>query len=66
VAPLTRLLGFAQPYVARGATALFPKGQDADAEIAEARKAWRFEVDVLPSLSDPRGRILRIERLARA
>ncbi|HWA61563.1 MAG TPA: 16S rRNA (guanine(527)-N(7))-methyltransferase RsmG [Caulobacteraceae bacterium] len=66
VAPLTRLLGFAQPYIARGATGLFLKGQDADAEIAEARQMWRFEVDVLPSLSDPRGRILRIERLARA
>jgi 16S rRNA (guanine527-N7)-methyltransferase len=66
VAPLTRLLGYAQPYLARGAVGLFLKGQDAEAEIAEARRTWRFAVDVLPSLSDPRGRILRIERLARA
>lgn len=66
VAPLTRLLGFAQPYMARGARALFLKGQDAEAEIAEARAAWRFDVDILPSQSDPRGRILSIERLSRA
>jgi 16S rRNA (guanine527-N7)-methyltransferase len=66
VAPLTRLLGYAAPYFARGALGLFLKGQDAQAEIAEARGAWRFDVDVSPSLSDPRGRILRIEGLARA
>lgn len=66
VAPLTRLLGYAQPFFARGARGLFLKGQDAEAEIAEARQAWRFDVDVLPSLSDPRGRILSIERLSRA
>jgi 16S rRNA (guanine527-N7)-methyltransferase len=64
-APLTRLLGFAQPYLARGAIGLFLKGQDVDSEIAEARKAWRFVADVAPSLSDPRGRIVRIEGLAR-
>jgi 16S rRNA (guanine527-N7)-methyltransferase len=66
VAPLTRLLGYAQPYMARGARALFLKGQDAEAEIAEAKLAWRFDVDILPSHSDPRGRILSIERLSRA
>ena len=36
-APLSRLLGFAQPYMARGAQGLFLKGQEADAEIAAAR-----------------------------
>jgi len=66
VAPLARLLGYAQPYFTRGARGLFLKGQDAEAEIAEARQAWRFDVDVKPSLSDPRGRILSIERLSRA
>lgn len=66
VAPLTRLLGFAQPYMVRGARGLFLKGQDAEAEIAEARANWRFDVDILPSQSDPRGRILSIERLSRA
>ena len=66
VAPLARLLAFAAPYFAKGAKGLFLKGQDAEAEIADARAAWRFDVDVKPSLSDPRGRILSIERLTRA
>ena len=66
VAPLTKLLGYAAPYFARGAVGLFLKGQDAEAEIAEARGAWRVEVAVSPSVSDARGRILRIEGLARA
>jgi 16S rRNA (guanine527-N7)-methyltransferase len=37
-APLGRLLGFAQPFFARGATGLFLKGADVETEIVEARK----------------------------
>ena len=66
VAPLARLLGFAAPYFSRGARGLFLKGQDIDAELEDAHAAWRFDVDVLTSQSDPRGRILSIERLSRA
>ncbi|MFI4973778.1 MAG: 16S rRNA (guanine(527)-N(7))-methyltransferase RsmG [Caulobacterales bacterium] len=65
-APLGRLLGFAKPYLDRGATGVFLKGQDADREIAEARQGWRFDCRQEASLSDPRGRVLFIERLARA
>ena len=64
-APLTKLLGFAKPCLDRGARGLFLKGEEAAAEIEEAHKTWRFSADILPSQSDPRGRILRIERLAR-
>ena len=66
VAPLTRLLAFARPYMARGALGLFPKGRSAEAEIAEAREAWRFTCNIIPSRSDPGGRILKLEGLARA
>lgn len=65
VAPLARLLDYAQPHLARGAVGLFLKGRGAEAEIAEARKGWRFTCNLLPSLSDPSGRILRVEGLAR-
>lgn len=65
VARLERLLAFAEPYLARGATGLFLKGQSAEAEIAEARRHWRFDVEPIPSRSDPAGRILRVERLSR-
>lgn len=64
-APLSRLFGYAQPYFKRGATALFLKGQDVASELEEATKSWTFEADVLPSLSDARGQIVRVRRLGR-
>ena len=65
-APLPRLLGYAKPYLDRGGTGLFLKSADVGVEIEEARKTWAFKADILPSRSDLRGRVLRIERLARA
>jgi 16S rRNA (guanine527-N7)-methyltransferase len=66
VAPLGRLLGFAKPYMAKGVIGLFPKGRAAETEIADARQAWRFTCNVIPSLSDPEGRVLKVEGLSRA
>lgn len=65
-APLDRLLQFARPYRQKGAEALFLKGEKAEDEIVEARRTHRFDVEVLPSASDPRGRILRIRSPQRA
>ena len=64
-APLPRLLEYARPLLRGKATALFLKGRDVDAEIAEARKTWRFEANLLPSRSDPEGRIVHLQRLSR-
>lgn len=64
-APLSRLLGYGRPYLRLGAVALFLKGQDVAAELEDAAKSWDFEADVLPSLSDVRGRIVRVRRLGR-
>ena len=66
VAPLARLLGFARPYLARGAVGLFLKGRNAETELAEARSLWRFGCEVVASRSDLQGRILMVEGLARA
>ena len=65
-APVARLLEFAWPYLKKGATGLFLKGQDVDAEVAEATISWDFRAELLPSLSDPSGRILRVKGLRRA
>ncbi|WP_269715139.1 16S rRNA (guanine(527)-N(7))-methyltransferase RsmG [Caulobacter sp. NIBR2454] len=65
-APLERLLGYAQPYFKRGATALFLKGQDVASELTEATKYWKFNSDLKPSLSDPRGFVLQVKGLSRA
>jgi 16S rRNA (guanine527-N7)-methyltransferase len=66
VAPLGRLLGFAKPYFVKGAIGLFSKGRGAEAEVADARQAWRFTCNIVPSLSDPEGQILKVEGLTRA
>jgi 16S rRNA (guanine527-N7)-methyltransferase len=66
VAPLAKLLGFARPYLARGAVGLFLKGRGAEAEVDAARKMWRFTCNITPSLSDPEGRVLKVEGLTRA
>ncbi len=65
-APLERLLGFSQSFFDRGARGLFLKGADVQSEIVAARKRWRFEPNLRDSLSDPRGRLVAIPRIAAA
>lgn len=64
LAPLDRLLDLAVPHMAPGAYALFPKGARHQAEIAEARKRWRFDCGVLPSETDPEAAILTVRNIA--
>ena len=64
-APMDRLLGYAEPFLRAGAVGAFLKGRGIDEELTEARKRWRFEVALTPSLSDPSGSIVRVERLSR-
>lgn len=66
VAPMDRLLGYAQPYLQRGAQGLFLKGEKAEAELIEARKVWQFDSELSLSRSDPRGRIVSVRSLRRA
>lgn len=64
-APMDKLLGYAHPTLRGKARGLFLKGKDAEAEMAEAAKRWRFDMAMIPSKSDPSGRIVSITRLAR-
>lgn len=61
LAPLARLLELAQPFLRAGARAVFPKGQYLDEELTEAAKSWMIQSRILPSLTDPSGKILIIE-----
>lgn len=65
LAPMDRLLGYAQPYLQRGAQGLFLKGEKAEAELIEARKVWQFDSNLSVSRSDPRGRIVSVRSLRR-
>ena len=65
-APMVRLLGYARPYLKRGARGLFLKGQDVVTELNEASTSWTIKARLIPSLSDARGQIVDVESLARA
>jgi 16S rRNA (guanine527-N7)-methyltransferase len=65
VAPLDRLIGYAIPLLKRGGVGLFPKGQDVEAELTAAAKSWTIEADLIPSMTDARGRIVRVRRAAK-
>lgn len=60
-APAIRLLGYARPYLRRGALGLFLKGQDVESELTDATKCWKFQSSLRPSLSAPASHVLMIE-----
>jgi 16S rRNA (guanine527-N7)-methyltransferase len=65
LAPLPQLLDYAAPALQRGAQGLFPKGQDVEAELTEATKSWSIAVELVPSRTDPKGRIVVVRRADR-
>jgi 16S rRNA (guanine527-N7)-methyltransferase len=65
VAPLRALLAYAEPLVKRGALALFPKGQDVEAELTDAAKYWIIDSELIPSRTSPRGRIVVVRAVQR-
>lgn len=60
LAPLDRLIGYAIPLLKRGAVGLFPKGQDVAAELTQTSKSWNIKADLIPSKTDPHGRIVLV------
>jgi 16S rRNA (guanine527-N7)-methyltransferase len=65
LAPLDRLIGYAIPLLKKGTVGLFPKGQDVEAELTQASKSWTIEADLVPSKTDPQGRIVRVRRASK-
>lgn len=65
VAPLDKLLGYANPLLKTGVVGLFPKGQDVAAELTAASKSWKINADLIPSKTDPNGRIVLVRGLAK-
>jgi 16S rRNA (guanine527-N7)-methyltransferase len=60
LAPLDTLLDLALPFLGTASVALFLKGREAGAEVADARKRWVFDLKIHPSISDAEGQILEI------
>jgi 16S rRNA (guanine527-N7)-methyltransferase len=58
LAPLKFLLDQSVRLIGKGAVGVFPKGQDAGAELTEATKYWNMTATLVPSRTDPKGRII--------
>lgn len=64
-APLVRLLAWGYRHSTPSTRWVLLKGEGVAAEIAAAKVEWSFHVEQHPSLSDPRGVVLELTRVAR-
>lgn len=65
LAPLSRLLPLAEPFLQPSGTALFPKGPTVDSELTSVEPEWQMRVERFRSRSTPGAVILRITELRR-
>lgn len=66
LAPLDDLLALSEPFLGAAGTALFLKGRQAEDELTLARRHWRMQAEMIDSITEPEGRVLRIREVARA
>jgi 16S rRNA (guanine527-N7)-methyltransferase len=65
VAPLDQLLALAAPLSPPGVVGLILKGKEAFKELRNAEKTWKFDVELVPSVTDRHGRVVVISNLER-
>lgn len=65
LAPLADLLELAAPHLKSDGLALFPKGARHAEEIAEAKRSWTFDLETLPSATQPDAVLLMIRKFHR-
>ena len=65
LAPLPKLLAYAEKFCQDGTVLLLPKGKSASSELTQARVDWHMDVDTLPSRTDSEATIFRIRGLER-
>lgn len=63
LAPLSRLLGYAQGFMGPASVGIFPKGRRYREEVAAAQKAWSFNITYRDSVTDQDGKILILQRV---
>jgi len=66
LAPLSDLLALSAPFLAETTVCLFLKGQGLRDELTAAQEQWIMRTQILASLADPTGHILRVEGLRAA
>ncbi len=66
LAPLSELLAWSALFVGETTVCLFLKGQGLRDELTAAQQKWIMRTQILASLADPTGHILRVEGLRAA
>lgn len=61
LAPVADLLHYARAFADESTLYLLLKGERAEDELTTAKQRWNMRIDRIPSLSDSRGVILRLE-----
>ncbi|MEZ5946052.1 MAG: 16S rRNA (guanine(527)-N(7))-methyltransferase RsmG [Hyphomonas sp.] len=64
-APLPKLLDYAAPWLTKGATGLFLKGERWKEELTEAGQRWNFAYEAIPSRVGGSGKLMSIRELRR-
>jgi 16S rRNA (guanine527-N7)-methyltransferase len=65
LSPLPLLLKCAEPFLTPKTICLFPKGRDVQEELIETQKTWNITFEMLYSVTDAQGTILRLEAISR-
>ncbi len=65
LAPVTKLLSLAEPWIRPDGRCYFLKGATVDEELTDARRFWDIDYDSVPSLSDPTGTVLCVKEFTR-
>ncbi len=65
LAPLSKLLFLAEPWVRPGGRCYFLKGANVEEELTDAKRLWDITYDLVPSLSDSAGAIVCVKELRR-
>ena len=59
----SKLIELTRLHLNQNGVCVFPKGATYQQEIDQARKRFRFECMVVPSLTDDKGAILKVDRI---
>lgn len=60
LAPLDRLVAYAERFIASGGVCIFPRGRDVENELTALDENWKMRVVRIPSRTDSSATILRI------
>ena len=64
LAPLDKLLNYAKTFLEPGGYCLFLKGKNLNNEISKAKKTFKFEYDLYPSITSDQSNIIKITNIS--